>query len=345
MLSLEDLNTYLLYDPSDKTFPFIWKRRTVDSSGFNEQYAGTRAGCQTSQGYVHVSLDNTVYKLHRLVYMWGSNTPNFDLVPECIDHIDRDKTNNLFENLRDGNNNEMFTLNSRNRESSGASKYLGVSYSDKKRNKFCASIHVNKREIILVSYKDEITCAEVYKAACKFLGYDAPPEYTEVKDVSLAESIQQKLVKAINNVPPEHKNSEYSGVVWARDRQKYVATIHTYLKDKSKGENMRVGTYINPEEAAIRRDLVVLERGFSNKLNIVTQETYDYFKALYPPEKVKMLQATNKYTKEQTIYSSRLAVEHNLSIERKKLKGILEKSISNTTPWEFEYIYVDKVYS
>ena len=58
-----------------------------------------------------------------------------------------------------------------------------------------------------------------------------------------------------------------------------------------------------------------------------------------------MLQATNKYTKEQTIYSSRLAVEHNLSIERKKLKGILEKSISNTTPWEFEYIYVDKVYS
>ena len=97
MLSLEDLNAYLLYDTSDKTFPFIWKRRAVDSSGFNEQYAGTRAGCQTSQGYVHVSLDNTVYKLHRLVYMWGSNTPNFDLVPECIDHIDRDKTNNLFE--------------------------------------------------------------------------------------------------------------------------------------------------------------------------------------------------------------------------------------------------------
>ena len=57
MLSLEDLNAYLLYDPSDKTFPFIWKRRAVDSSGFNEQYAGTRAGCQTSQGYVHVSLD------------------------------------------------------------------------------------------------------------------------------------------------------------------------------------------------------------------------------------------------------------------------------------------------
>lgn len=315
MLSLEDLNTYLLYEPSDKTFPFIWKRRIVDNSGFNEQHAGTRAGCLTAQGYVHVSLDNITYKLHRLVYMWGSNTPNFNLVPECIDHIDRDKTNNLFENLRDGNNNEMFTLNNRNRESAGASRYLGVSYSDKKRNKFCASIHINKREIALIAYKDEIVCAETYKAACKFLGYD---------------------------IPPEHKNIDYSGVVWSRDRQKYIATIHVYLKDKNKGENIRVGTYVNPEEAAIRRDLLILEKGFSNPLNIVTQETYSYFRDLYPPEKVRMLQVTSKNTKEQVIYSSRLAAEHNLHIERKKLKAILEKSIINTTPWEFEYIYVDK---
>ena len=345
MLSLEDLNAYLLYEPSNKTFPFIWKRRIIDNSGFNEQHAGTRAGCQTTQGYVHVSLDNTNYKLHRLVYMWGSNTPNFSLVPECIDHIDRDKTNNLFENLRDGNNNEMFTLNNRNRESAGASRYLGVSYSDKKRNKFCASIHINKREIALIAYKDEMVCAETYKAACKFIGYDIPPEYKEIRDILLPENTQQKLVKAINNPPPEHKNIEYSGVVWSRDRQKYIASIHVYLKDKSKGESIRVGTYNNPEEAAIRRDLLILERGFNNPLNIVAQETYSYFKDLYPPEKVRMLQVTDKSTNEQIIYSSRLVVEHNLHIERKKLKAILEKSIVNTTPWEFEYIYVDKEYS
>ena len=54
MLSLEDLNAYLLYEPSDKTFPFIWKRRIVDNSGFNEQHAGTRAGCLTAQGYVQL---------------------------------------------------------------------------------------------------------------------------------------------------------------------------------------------------------------------------------------------------------------------------------------------------
>lgn len=130
-LTLERVLQKFYYDEGDKTLPLI--RKTSKNSAcinYNQLFAGKRAGCITSQGYVHISIDNEVYKLHRIVYMIKEGVDYKD-VPKTIDHIDRDVSNNLKHNLRDGSFQEdnSFT-NSRNRESIGKSKYIGVCVND-----------------------------------------------------------------------------------------------------------------------------------------------------------------------------------------------------------------------
>ncbi len=54
MVTLEELQDLVYYDPSDRTFCLVWKPRLIDNSGFNTRLAGTKAGCMTAQGYVHI---------------------------------------------------------------------------------------------------------------------------------------------------------------------------------------------------------------------------------------------------------------------------------------------------
>ena len=73
MVTLEELQDLVYYDPSDRTFCLVWKPRLIDNSGFNTRLAGTKAGCMTAQGYVHVYINGAARKLHRLVYMLHNN--------------------------------------------------------------------------------------------------------------------------------------------------------------------------------------------------------------------------------------------------------------------------------
>lgn len=50
-----------------------------------------------SHGYLRASIDNKVYALHRLAFLWMTGKwPNAD-----VDHIDGDRANNRWSNLRD----------------------------------------------------------------------------------------------------------------------------------------------------------------------------------------------------------------------------------------------------
>jgi hypothetical protein len=67
----------------------IWKKSKKSA------VLGKVAGAVCGNGYVNVTLDGKTYKAHRLIYILHHGH-----VPEMIDHIDRDKTNNRIENLR-----------------------------------------------------------------------------------------------------------------------------------------------------------------------------------------------------------------------------------------------------
>ena len=83
---------------------------------------GQIAGCiHKGNGYVHVKIKAKCFKAHRLIFLY-----HHGYLPECVDHIDGDKTNNKIENLRAATKEE----NCRNQKirSTNKSGYKGVKW-------------------------------------------------------------------------------------------------------------------------------------------------------------------------------------------------------------------------
>jgi hypothetical protein len=78
---------------------------------------------------------------------------------EC-DHQNRNGLDNQYENLRNCTHGQ----NMANRKSTGASKYLGVSF-HKATNKFRANIRYDKKRYYLGNFKTEIEAAKAYNMA------------------------------------------------------------------------------------------------------------------------------------------------------------------------------------
>ena len=87
--SQEELKFLFDYDPETG----ILLRRT--NSGGNQP--GSKVNCLTSAGYLRVGIKGKQYKVHRIIWkiMTGNDPENLD-----IDHINRNKTDNRFCNLR-----------------------------------------------------------------------------------------------------------------------------------------------------------------------------------------------------------------------------------------------------
>ena len=83
---------------------------------------GQIAGCvHKGTGYIHVKIKAKSFKAHRLVFLYHNG-----FLPEFVDHIDGNKTNNKIENLRAATKEE----NCRNQKirSTNKSGYKGVKW-------------------------------------------------------------------------------------------------------------------------------------------------------------------------------------------------------------------------
>lgn len=90
MISQEKLKERLRYEPD--TGDWFW----VDHPWF-KSYAGCQvAGNRDSDGYARVSINNKNVKLHRLAFLFMLG----ELPPDEVDHINGDKTDNRWVNLR-----------------------------------------------------------------------------------------------------------------------------------------------------------------------------------------------------------------------------------------------------
>lgn len=96
----------ILYDPIDNepTYDFVRKSfdynpnsgiliRKIASNGFP---ANEEAGYQLKNGYKNIKILGNTYSVHRVIWLWMEG---FWPEPQ-IDHIDRDPSNNKWENLR-----------------------------------------------------------------------------------------------------------------------------------------------------------------------------------------------------------------------------------------------------
>lgn len=126
MITQQRLKELLDYEP--ETGIFTWRVRNG-----NRTKVGGNAGGVNSYGYVQIRLDGSLYKAHRLawLYMYG------EMPSDMIDHINRKTGDNRICNLR-------IATNSQNQQNAGVrndstSGIRGVSW-DKKRGKWCARI-------------------------------------------------------------------------------------------------------------------------------------------------------------------------------------------------------------
>ena len=83
---------------------------------------GQVAGCfHKGKGYIHVKIKAKAFKAHRLVFLY-----HHGYLPECVDHIDGDKTNNRIENLRAATKEE--NCHNQKIRSTNKSGYKGVKW-------------------------------------------------------------------------------------------------------------------------------------------------------------------------------------------------------------------------
>lgn len=89
MISQASLKERLRYDP--ETNEFTWLK------SYNNSVTGQLAGSVNRNGYVSIEVDGMRYYAHRLAWLYMTGNMPFGV----IDHKDRNKTRNVFSNLRD----------------------------------------------------------------------------------------------------------------------------------------------------------------------------------------------------------------------------------------------------
>jgi hypothetical protein len=164
-LNKEDINMHIIpneikeYLSCDiNTGMFIWikspsKRITIG------KIAGTKtATCKNKpdEYYWGIQFKGTLYFAHRLVYWWFTDKQDFH-----IDHIDGNKLNNAFDNLRGATTSQ--NLCNRPKPSSNTTGYKGVHY-NKATGKYTAQIRHQYTKHHLGYYA---TPEEAYLAYCE----------------------------------------------------------------------------------------------------------------------------------------------------------------------------------
>lgn len=87
-LTQEKLKSLLDYDP--ETGLFTWKITRGNARN------GATAGRLVNEGYTMIGVGGKEYLAHRLAWLWMTG----GFPPDCIDHINRVRTDNRFSNLR-----------------------------------------------------------------------------------------------------------------------------------------------------------------------------------------------------------------------------------------------------
>lgn len=115
--SLERLNDLFVYDAA--TGDLRWKSIP---NHFNRAKIGDLAGTVGASGYRVVGIERVYYYVHRIIWKIVTGSDPVDQ----IDHIDRDRLNNMWENLRIASNgqNRWNTKLAKN----NSSGHKGVSY-------------------------------------------------------------------------------------------------------------------------------------------------------------------------------------------------------------------------
>lgn len=154
MINQEYLKSILYYNPEIGIFTWIAPRPKIK--------IGDRAGGLDELGYMRIKIDGKKYRAHRLAFLYMiGKWPN-----EEVDHIDLNRSNNKWDNLREATRSQNF--GNRHKYLNNKSKNKGVCW-DKNANKWLAQIQINKKKIKLGRFSNIKDAKSAYEqAAAKY---------------------------------------------------------------------------------------------------------------------------------------------------------------------------------
>lgn len=135
-ITAEQLRAAVNYDP--ETGIFTWRQRDNMSVQWNGRHAGHRTGWCDHNGYTIVNINYRHWRAHRLAWLYMAG----EWPAHQIDHINGDRGDNRFANLRvaTGSQNSGNTRKHRDNRSG----YKGV-YWNAKNNRWLAQIMVARK--------------------------------------------------------------------------------------------------------------------------------------------------------------------------------------------------------
>lgn len=149
-LEAETLRRLLRYDPLSGRFAWAEPRQGLG--------LGRAVGHLDRKGYVRIKVDGVAYLAHRLAFLYMAG----QWPTEQVDHIDGDRANNRWVNLREATNSQNQC--NRPRRRTNKSGFKGV---HKRRYGYRAEIWGNGRLINLGSFASAEAAHRAYVAAAK----------------------------------------------------------------------------------------------------------------------------------------------------------------------------------
>lgn len=126
-----------------------WKKKTSKESNI---CIGNKAGSKNNYGYIQVSIKNKLYKVHRIIFCM-----HHGYLPEFIDHINKDKSDNRIENLREATKSQN-SLNTKTRiNNTSTAKNV---YWHKPSKKWWVTLTINEKQKSF-GYYDDFELAEL----------------------------------------------------------------------------------------------------------------------------------------------------------------------------------------
>ena len=152
MITAADIRKILSYDAATGHFTWRLPRPKI--------CVGTRAGGRHHRGYRHIEIDGRGYAEHRLAWLYVTGSWPKDQ----LDHINRERDDNRFENLREASN----AQNRANSKQANRTGFKGVSYMPRLREKpYGAQITVDRKARWLGSYATAEEAHQAYLKAAK----------------------------------------------------------------------------------------------------------------------------------------------------------------------------------